>query len=146
MFRGINFKLVGVACFMVIAALADGFVTFLRVSPKGVEEANPLTRWGIGSFGRNVVLLFSFVEVLAGLLLVTRFKNWIVITVLAWWGYFHWAGFLSWLPEVFNYLLALGFFGILLGLSLYPLPILILFTLMIIDVFPIKTKIRHIIS
>jgi hypothetical protein len=144
MFKAINFKIVTVAGFMIVATLADGLVTFVRVSPEGVEEANPLTRWGIEVFGRSAVLLFSFLEVLVGFMLVKRFKNWIAMTVLAWWGYFHWAGFLSWQPEVFNYLLTLGFFGILLSLSLYPLPIMILFTLMIIDVFPVKMKIKHI--
>jgi hypothetical protein len=143
MFKGINFKIMAVACFMIVAALADGLVTSARVSPEGVEEANPLTGWGIEVFGRHAALLFSFLEVLAGLLLVTRFKNWVAMTVLAWWGYFHWAGFLSWQPEIFNYLLTLGFLGILLSLSLYPLPIMILFTLMIIDVFPIKMKMKH---
>jgi hypothetical protein len=146
MFEGINFKIAAVACFMIVTALADGLVTSVRVSPEGVEEANPLTRWGIGTFGRPIVLLFSFVEVIVGFMLVKRFKNWIAMTVLAWWGYFHWAGFLSWQPEIFNYLLTLGFFGILLSLSLYPLPILILFSLMMIDVFPIEMKIKHIIS
>jgi hypothetical protein len=93
MFKGINLKITAVACFMVIATLADGLVTSVRVSPEGVEEANPLTRWGIGTFGRPLILLLSLVEVLAGLLVVTRFKNWITMTVLAWWGYFHWAEF-----------------------------------------------------
>jgi hypothetical protein len=144
MFRRINFKIMAVACFMIVAALADGLVTSVRVSPEVVEEANPLTKWGIEVFGRSAVLLFSFLEVLVGFMLVKKFKNWIAMTVLAWWGYFHWAGFLSWQPEIFNYLLTLGFFGILLSLSLYPLPIMILFTMMIIDVFPIKMKRKHI--
>jgi hypothetical protein len=144
MFKGISFKIMAVVCFMMVAALADGLVTSVRVSPEGVEEANPLTRWGIEVFGRSAVLLFSFLEVLVGFMLVKRFKNWVAMTVLAWWGYFHWAGFLSWQPEIFNYLLTLGFLGILLSLSLYPLPIMILFTLMIIDVFPIKMKMKHI--
>jgi hypothetical protein len=58
MFKGINFKIVAVAGFMIVAALADGLVTFVRVSPESVEEANPLTRWGIEVFGRPRAFVF----------------------------------------------------------------------------------------
>jgi hypothetical protein len=139
-FGRVSFKIAVVVGFVVIAALADGFVTFIRVSPEGVEEANPLTKWGIRMFGKPIILLFSLVEVFVVIVLVKKFQNWIVVTILAWWGYFHWAGFLSWQPEIFSYLATLGFFGILLSLSLYPLPILILFSLMIVEVFPVKAK------
>jgi len=50
-FGGVKFKIFVVTVFMVIATLADGFITFIRVSPEGVEEANPLTKWGISMFG-----------------------------------------------------------------------------------------------
>lgn len=140
MFDRVKLKIVVITVFMIIATLADGFITFIRVSPEGAEEANPLTRWGISMFGKPIIPLFSLIEAFIGIILVKKFKNWIVMTILAWWGYFHWAGFLSWQPEIFSYLATLGFFGILLSLSLYPLPILILLSLMIIELFPVKQK------
>jgi len=49
---------------MTIATLADGFITFIRVSPEGVEEANPLTKWGISMFGKSIIPLSSLIEIL----------------------------------------------------------------------------------
>lgn len=124
--------------FMIISTILDISITYIMVDPSGDNEANPMARWGIKNYGKEVLIVPAIIESTIGILLTYKLKNWITLTTILIWGYLHWAGFLSWQWQLFQKLYNFGFGGILIALLLYPIPIIIILIPIIKKNYPIK--------